>query len=263
MMFSFEVLEQNLRAALSVFGRARPQAEVCELPGLLVVCAGVYFSTFNAVLLTEPAERADELRRRLEAAERYFRSRKLPWSLWLCEEWLEKPLRRNAMGVLESAGLRWLISMPGMAAAHLAPLTRTLPGLTFRAVEDEQTRRAFERIMTGAFDVPTSIAHQIYGAAETWQDGLSGWVGYLGNLPVTCAATRVAAGVIGLYAVGTLPAFQRRGCAEAVARYAIEQAQAASGLSSSVLQSTPAGLRLYRRLGYQAVAHYSVYAAYP
>ncbi len=260
--FDFRILEENLRATLSVFSRARQEGEVRHYPGVTAICAAVPYSTFNAALLTAPAATANELRQRIEIAALYFQRRGFPWSVWLCEEWLEKRVRRRARRVLEEVGMHVLTEMPGMAAERLRPATRDLPPLEFRPVGDEPTRRAFEQVMAASFGIPYSVAHQIYGQEATWEEGLTGWVGYLHGCPVTTAATRVAGGVIGLYAVGTLPAFQRQGCAEAVVRHAIARAQAASGLERSVLQSSASGLRLYEKLGYRTLARYVVYASY-
>lgn len=262
-MVPFELFELNLRATLGVFSRAHPAGEVASRPGLELVCSGVAFSTFNAVLLTDPADKAAELLQRLQAARDYFRGRNLPWSLWLCEDWLAKGLRRRLAALAETAGLTLLSRMPGMAADRLRPPARTLPQLDFRKVESERERRAFEQLMTAAFGVPPFIARQIYGAEATWRAGLTGWVGYWDNVPVTSAATRVAAGVIGLYAVATLPAFRGQGCAEAAVRHAIRHAREVSGLHTVVLQSTAQARGLYERLGFCAVTTYSVYTAWP
>lgn len=255
------MLEENLRATLSVFSRAREGGEVCRQPGVVLVCSAVRFTTFNAALFTEPVESVEEFERRVDLAGAYFRRRSLPWSVWLCEDWLEKALRKRCRSLVEDAGMRLLVEMPGMAAERLRPPARRLPALEFRRVEDSRTRQAFEMIMTAAFEVPPAISRQIYGAEQTWEDGLTGWVGYLQGCAVVSAATRVAGGVIGLYAVGTVPAFRRQGCAEAAVRHAISQAQASTGIVRSVLQSTGAGLKLYEKLGYQPVAHYCVYAS--
>lgn len=260
--FPFELLELNLRATLGVFSRAHPAGEIASRPGLELVCSGVPFSTFNAVLLTDPAAKAAELSRRLAAAREYFRERKLPWSLWLCEGWLAKGLRHKLPAVAENAGLALLSRMPGMVAEALRPPQRTLPRIAFRRVESEHDRRAFAELMTAAFGVPSPVARLIYGAAATWRDGLTGWIGYWGQTPVTGAATRIAAGVIGLYAVATLPAFRGQGCAEAAARHAIGQAREVSGLHTVVLQSTGQARALYERLGFRAVTAYEVYTGW-
>lgn len=261
MSCGFEVLEENLRATLSVFSRAREQGEVRQYPGVAVVCSAVRFTTFNAALLTAPVPSVEEFERRLALARTYFRGRSLPWSVWLCEDWLNKEVRRKSRVVMEEAGMRLLVEMPGMTAERLRPPARRLPNLDFRRVQDGRTREAFEAIMTAAFEVPAAISRQIYGAEQTWEDGLTGWVGHLDGCPVVTAATRVAGGVIGLYAVGTLPAFRGQGCAEAAVRHAIGQAGAATGITQSVLQSTAAGLNLYQKLGYRQVARYSIYAS--
>jgi ribosomal protein S18 acetylase RimI-like enzyme len=70
----------------------------------------------------------------------------------------------------------------------------------------------------------------------------------------------VCGGAIGVYSVATLPAFQRRGFAEALMRRAIAGARAETGIETTVLQSTPAGMPLYRALGYRPVTRFQVYA---
>jgi ribosomal protein S18 acetylase RimI-like enzyme len=66
---------------------------------------------------------------------------------------------------------------------------------------------------------------------------------------------------LGVYNVATLPGHQRRGYGEAVMRFALNEANRDLGMERSILQSTPAGLRLYRRMGYRTVTRISVYAS--
>ena len=72
-------------------------------------------------------------------------------------------------------------------------------------------------------------------------------------------ATVVSDDVVGVYNVGTLPGHQRHGYGEAVMRHALENARAAHGIEKSILQSTPAGYRLYERMGYQRIASHTVF----
>jgi ribosomal protein S18 acetylase RimI-like enzyme len=58
-----------------------------------------------------------------------------------------------------------------------------------------------------------------------------------------------------------MPERQHRGYGEAVMRYAVAQAQKEHGVERSILQSTPAGLHLYQRMGYRTVTRVSVYAS--
>jgi len=66
--------------------------------------------------------------------------------------------------------------------------------------------------------------------------------------------------VAGVYNVATLPGHQRRGYGEAVMRHAIADARREHGIEQTILQSTPAGLRLYERMGFHTVTRVSVYS---
>jgi ribosomal protein S18 acetylase RimI-like enzyme len=84
-------------------------------------------------------------------------------------------------------------------------------------------------------------------------------VGYLNGLPVTTAATVPSRGAIGLYNVATDPSFRGRGFGEAITRHVMTEAAIQYGSRRMILQSTSHGLRLYERLGFQAVTRILVY----
>lgn len=259
-MLGFETLEANLRATLGVFALARPDGETRTEPGLAFIASGVNYSMFNAVLLTEPVHTGVAFRDLLSRAERFFSSRRLPWSLWLCTDWLRGRAMESVERQCGAARMQFVTDLPGMAAQQLRPCWRTLPRIEWRRVADAATRADFTRIMCEAFGVPHFAAQQIYGSEGTWRGGLAGYIGYDGGLAVTTSATFPEAGVIGVYAVGTLPSRQRRGYAEAIMRAALADCAARTGLRATVLQSSAAGYRLYQRLGYREVTRYWVYA---
>jgi ribosomal protein S18 acetylase RimI-like enzyme len=58
-----------------------------------------------------------------------------------------------------------------------------------------------------------------------------------------------------------VPGHQRKGYGETVMRYALADAQSRLGIRRSILQSTPAGLHLYQRMGYRKVTSVGVYAS--
>ncbi|HWR52975.1 MAG TPA: GNAT family N-acetyltransferase [Bryobacteraceae bacterium] len=259
-MRGFETMEANLRATLGVFSLARPDGETRSEPGLALISSGVNYSMFNAALLTEPVSAPAALRRCLERAEAYFSAKRLPWSLWLCTDWLREKAVASAERECAAAGMHFVTDLPGMSAEALKPPCRALPRLEWRRVSDRETREDFTRIMCHAFGVPYSVAHQIYESERTWRGGLAGYVGYHGNFAVTSSAVFAEAGVAGLYAVGTLPAHQRKGYAEAMLRIALEDSYGQAGITATVLQSSAAGHKLYQRLGYRDITRYWVFA---
>jgi GNAT superfamily N-acetyltransferase len=259
-VLGYGAIEENLRATLAVFARAKAEGETRSWAGLTANCSAVDFSMFNAAILTAPAASDSELNRRIEIAAEFFTERRLPWSFWVCRDWLGQSLRASVEKVFCSHGLHLAMELPGMEAERLDPPSRTLPQLDYRPVEDEETRLAFSHIMSVTFGVPLTVAREIYASKNTWHGDLKGWVAYLNGDAVATAATLATPGVIGLYAVGTLPHQRRTGCAEAVVRYALDEAHAFSDSGRTVLESSDAGFHLYRRMGYRTITRYAIFA---
>jgi ribosomal protein S18 acetylase RimI-like enzyme len=257
---AIEAMEENLREMLGAFGRAKAAGDTRALPGLAVCSSALQFAMFNGAVLTAPVEGASELHERIQTAAAYYASRGLPWSIWLCQGWLDRDLRPRAAEAFYRHGLHLVVELPGMEAESIAAPVRPRPELEFRRVRDFGTRAAFNHIMSIAFGIPFDLSLQIYGSEKTWGGGLAGWVAYREGTAVATAATLIAAGVVGVYAVGTLPQYQRQGCGEAVMRHALEHAHAESGLQRSVLQSSAAGFHLYERMGYRTVTRYAIFA---
>ena len=256
-MAGFQAIEENLHATLAAFGRAKPRGETRQLEGVAVTSSAVEYPMFNSAVLTAPVASARELDRRIGTAARFFLARGLRWSLWVCQGWLEGKVG----GVLADVAYRWglhlVAEMPGMEAEELAPPVRPLPSLEYRRVCDAATRADFSYMMVAAFGIPPLVAREIYEPEGVWSGGLTGWVGYRGEVAVTSAATLATAAAVGVYAVGTPSPHRRKGYAEAVMRHALGEAD---GTQPSVLESSEAGLLLYRALGYRTVTRYAVFA---
>jgi ribosomal protein S18 acetylase RimI-like enzyme len=252
-------MEGNLRVALAGFTLAKP-GETCELPGLAIANSCVPFSMFNSTVLTAPAATAEELGERVRAAASFFGSAGLPWSFWLCQDWIARDALHDVDRVFRKSGLHLVVELPGMLAERVLPPRRVLPPLEFRRVGDTATRIDFNHIMSVAFGIPIATSREIYEQEATWRGSMVGWIGYAEGVPITTAATVTAAGVVGLYAVGTLPGWQGKGFGEAVVRHALAEARAQSGIEETVLQSSQAGFRLYQRMGYHTVTRYAVFA---
>jgi len=256
-------LSENLREAMRFFGGARSGAEVRRLAALTLISSGIDYSVFNAAVLGSPVRGRgiDGLGIELREAEQFYLRRRLPWSFWVCEDLIEENLWASVHDALDRLQLRHLTTAPGMYTEGLRPPSRPLPEVTVRPVADAETRTAFAHITSMAFEIPLPICRAVYAEDRAWQGTYAGWVAYSGRTPVSTTALVVCAGAIGVYSVATLPAFQRRGYAEAVMREAIARTAAVTGIGASVLQSTPAGLPLYKALGYRAVTRFQVFTS--
>lgn len=215
---------------------------------------------FNAAFLSAPVESEQELDRCIRTAEVHFDARGLEWAFWLCGDWLDARSRRRVRQIFSHRGLRLSVELPGMLCEHLLPSENRLPVLDIRRVGSGPTRDAFCALGSTCFNVPLPWFCEVFESPQIWQDFV-GYVGYSEGEPVCTAATVTGSGVVGIYNVGTLPAHRRQGYGEVMVRHALEQACAEHGHLPSILQSTPAGLRMYERMGYRTVTSISVFAS--
>ena len=184
------------------------------------------------------------------------------WSFWLCEDWLEAAIR------------------PRGAAA---PAGETHAAAIDAAGDDGGAAEAAEARSTEADDIAGGGQADARGLLPGDVDrvfGAGGGDG--GDLRVGAAVVPVGAGgryvgywngagdrdigdaggggrgwrVLGGNAAGDATA---GGFGEATMRHALRDAQRASGLEKTVLQSTQAGLKLYERMGYRKTAQFSIY----
>jgi ribosomal protein S18 acetylase RimI-like enzyme len=251
---------RNLLEALRFFGHARSDAEIRDLPGVSLIFCGLNYAAFNAALQAEPIDGdAQDLGRLIDMSAEQYDARSLRWTYWLCEHFLNQPLRREASRVFQRHGLRHLTAAPGMYTDRLMPATRTLPILDVRPVGDKATRAAFAEVMSTTFEIPHSVSVSVYGAERAWQGTFQGFVGYSNGRAVTTAAAVITGDVIGLYSVATLPQHRRLGFAEAIMRRVIREAQETRGVSRTVLQATTSGLSLYEAMGYRTVTSFNVF----
>jgi ribosomal protein S18 acetylase RimI-like enzyme len=255
----FVTVADNLRESFRVIAASRRPGEVRELPGVSIAAAGVTFQMFNAAFLSAPIETEAELARRITLAALHFDTRGLEWAYWVCEDWMTARTRRRSHQMFEKQGLRHSVDLPGMIAERLLPPTKKLPFIDIRRVRNGRTAPDFCGIGSACFHVPIAWFREVFDSAAVWERFAS-YVGYVEGEPVSTAAVVEGAGALGVYNVATLPEHQGRGYGEAVMRYALDNARQNTGIERSILQSTPAGLRLYQRMGYQAVTQVAVYS---
>ncbi len=257
---TFENVADNLRESFRVIAASRRVGEVRELQGVSIASAAVAFQMFNAAFLSAPVSSPGELAQRILLPALYFNSHGLGWAYWVCEDFITEPrTRRRSRRIFEDYGLRHSVNLPGMVAEHILPPVKPSPPMVVKRVGDSASRDDFCAIGSVCFHVPPIWFQEVFDSAGVW-NGFAGYVGYAGNVPVSTTAIVMGGSAIGVYNVATLPKHQRRGYGETVMRYAVDEAQREHGVERAILQSTPAGLHLYERMGFRTVTQVSVYS---
>ncbi len=147
-----------------------------------------------------------------------------------------------------------------MVADEIRPPIKPPAAIEVRRVSNGPTRDAFCAIGSICFHVPLPWFQEVFESPTVWEN-FAAYVGYADQEPVATTAIVVGGGVLGVYNVATLPGRQRQGYGETVMRSALADARSRLGIHRSILQSTPAGLHLYERMGYRKVTTVAVYAS--
>jgi ribosomal protein S18 acetylase RimI-like enzyme len=256
---NFLTVADNLRESFRIIAASRAPGELRELRGVSVASAGVTFQMFNAAFLSTAVESDAELSQRIMLPMVHFNARGLEWAYWVCEDLMHSGTRRRSRAIFEKHGLRHSVDLPGMVAEEILRPVRALPLIEVRRVTPGPTRDAFCAIGSLCFHVPLPWFDEVFSEDGVWE-AFASYVGYVDGEPVSTAAVIEGAGALGVYNVATVPGQQRRGYGEAVMRHAVADRQRALGIKRVILQSTPAGYRLYERMGFRTVTRVSVYS---
>jgi ribosomal protein S18 acetylase RimI-like enzyme len=110
------------------------------------------------------------------------------------------------------------------------------------------TRVSSEPVTVGEFGETASVP------------GLSGWVMVQDGVAVASAWSFLYECDCGIYAVGTLPEWRRRGLASALVQHVLADARR-RGARTATLQSTRMGQQLYESLGFEPVGRYEEWSS--
>jgi ribosomal protein S18 acetylase RimI-like enzyme len=258
-----DILESNtlFHDAWRFFARASASGEVLELPEVSIAASHVTWAMMNAAFVPRPVETEEALRRAARAAAHYFAPHPRAWMLAVCEDWVPGPLRDRLNVLFAPQGLRPVLVATGMVAERLLPELRPPPRLRWHAASDSRGRCDLADINALSYDVPVATGRKTFDVPGLFTGDNRGYVGYRLDAAATCAAVLRGVGAAYVSMVATHPAHRQLGLAEAVMRHALAEARRDWGLERTVLHATPAGLSVYRRLGYRPVTRFRFFMA--
>jgi len=245
---------------MAFYAHSHPDGQVREMPGVAAIHCGWNYPVFNSALLTSPAPGVDgDLPSRIAMASIYYRAMRIGWSYWICHDLLDAPTLRKLRDTCYTYGMDPVLTAPGMYAETLSPPKYTAPAMEIREVNDAASRLAFAHLVSTIFDLPFQMTMNIYGPESCWTESYGGYIGYVGQRPVTMAMVNVTDSCCGFYSVGTVPGHRRKGYAETVMREACERMRKRLPFHACVLQSSTVGRRLYEQMGFREVTRFSVF----
>ena len=238
--------DANLAAAWATLARhaGHPTA---QFETLTMIASGLPIAFFNGAFLQAPTS---DPQASIDATINFFAAHDLPFLLWIREE-LDEPL----LAAGRAAGLRDAGQVPAMglrAVEQIPAISSVLEVVIGRDAADLDAHRA---VLTAGFEMPTDVADRIIGDGLLYDDGAAIAVGRLEGVPVATALLCQTGTTAGVYNVATVPDYRRQGYGETVT-WAVVAEGVLRGCTHSVLQSSPTGYPVYRRMGYQDVGRY-------
>ena len=230
---------------------------IAERPHALFIASGTRFPTppANCVLPLATVVDADEL---LNEAREFFRSRDRGFGVYA-------PSHTGQALAEACAAKNWprLSDAPGMVLTERVQPMAAAPGVELRDIRGATEAEHFVAVCSQAYEsigLPADVSRKLWSNTERWTQRpyLQGRVVYEHERPVAAALLLFSHGIAGVYWVGTLPDARGRGHASLLMR-SISNHAFDCGARCVVLQATPFGEPVYRKLGYQEFTRYAWY----
>jgi ribosomal protein S18 acetylase RimI-like enzyme len=241
----------HLHDAWGRLARSVPGGWVEEASGLRCIATGSPSPSFNLALSGEGLRDPQVA---LDAAHERFDEPGLPWLLKLQPE-LDHDLvvhaRRRGLDLDEEP----VYVMPIRPWAATAPLPSASPLSIVVAGTD--TIDDAVHCFADAFDADPAAVGRLFGPNLLTIPTFTVFVGYLAGEPVATSmlATTRSSGLAGVYSVATRPAHHGRGFGTALTAAALTAA-AEQGYGTAVLEPSPSGAPMYRRMGFEPLTTY-------
>ena len=159
----------------------------------------------------------------------------------------------------EAAGLVQMGDMPGLVLDRRIPDASPPSGVVLRMVETDADAAAFAAVNGAAYatyGMPPETATAIFARLDVLRaPHIVSVVGFAGAEPASAAMVVLTHGIGGIYWVGTTPAARGKGLAELCTR-TVSNVAFDMGARAVVLQASPMGDPIYRRMGYREVTRY-------
>jgi GNAT superfamily N-acetyltransferase len=230
-----------------LFGRSS-RAEFDERPDLARLSCAIPQALLNGIFRTRLAPgRVDAA---IEETVAHFGSRGVPaFSWWLVPDVQPADLGRH----LQAHGFASQTGPSGMAVdlSRVDQEPASPAGLSIQVIGDERAFRQWRAVAATCFGL-REYEEQFF---DLWMElgfdlPLRHYLGLLRGEPVATSTLFLAAGVAGVYVVAVLPDVRNQGIRTAITLAPLLDVRA-QGYHVGILQASPMGYNLYRRIGFR------------
>jgi ribosomal protein S18 acetylase RimI-like enzyme len=240
--------DANFIGTFGLIARLIEGGSLERVRGITVAVTGTPVPFFNAAWAsaTTTAEDLGQAVARLRAAN-------VPYVVHVPAETV--PAAKAALGL----GLTFAGRLPCFALEP-GPLPEAPPDLVIERV-GRANLDAFLTATEAGFDMPRSLAAQLYPIAFTEDERVHAFVGSLSGVPVATSLAVRTGDTVGIYSVATVPEARGRGIGTAMTWHLLRDAD--PGWTLAVLQASDMGRPVYERMGFTLVREFDEYVGPP
>lgn len=255
---AIRALEENFWSMWSNFGRG-PGCALHDDGGALWFDTPISSLPYNTVLRFSGDH---DIPGRVDHIVRHYADRTVPFT------WVVHPTAPTGLvPELERRGMREIDVVEGMVAdlANLPDIPPKPDGFDVREVVGEADARQALDLIAWRWKIEQDAIVHLYAINEHFRVGSAEalvrlWAAYENGLMVSKTVLHVTPGIAGVYGVATRPEARGNGLAGHLVAWSLHEARAA-GYQTGVLHSSPMAVNLYRRMGFESVAPFTVYAS--
>lgn len=255
-MRNLESVESNFFAVGRYWGGLN--ASFQQKDAVCSMHTGVAISDFNWAWNEKPLDDRDV--KSVEGIKEFYRQQNLRFWWWV----YPRGDSAQTKDILEAAGMRLITKIPCMATDYnIKTLNDETPdGATVSEVKDANDLLVWADVSFRGFQMPERTREQYNDFVLSFPRGNKGaqklFLAYIDKKPVATSLLFMDKDTAGIYYVATLPECRNRGIGYHVTLAAMRAAKDA-GYNDVILQATPAGEKVYRRIGFQEICRAQIY----
>lgn len=235
----------NWEMAFGRLAEHSPAGITRQFGPLTAVSTGIPVPFFNTVFVFEPPSRDD-----LNRAVSWLAGRDTPFQVTV-----SGPVLDATRSLATDVGLEETGSQPGMVLSSLDGGPEPDARLELETVTDAASLNRFAAVTAAAFEMPTEMA-ELLAPASILDDGtMRPLVGRVDGTDVACGLLVHGDDVAGVYNIGVVEEYRRRGLGEAMT-WAVLRAGREAGCEMGALQSSEMGYSVYEGMGFETVVQY-------
>lgn len=235
---------ENLETAFLELAADAPDGATREFGPIAAGTAGLPIPIYNRVFVFDAPPREE-----VAAAVAWMEKRDLPYWVTVPEPVVEPDERlMNDLGLVKANTLSGMV-MPTLDTIPSNESAATISEVTTRDELDE-----FVAVAASVFETPEDVAETVYEAALAADDDQL-FLASADGQSAGCGLLIKSGDVAGVYTIGVVEEFRRRGIGEAMS-WRVLRAGRDAGCQVGVLQSSEMAFPLYRKMGFKPVVTY-------